>query len=73
MANVSHRFVLLFYSDIGKSLRISIPRARMDKNAAEVQASMDAIIANGAVMSSRGELASVQSAKTVSTERRTVV
>lgn len=72
--NVSNRFVLLFNSNIGRSVRISIPRAYMDKDAAAVEANMDAIIANGAVLSgSSGAPASIKAAKTVATERRVIV
>ncbi|MCL2197645.1 MAG: DUF2922 domain-containing protein [Defluviitaleaceae bacterium] len=74
MDNATHRFVLIFNTDIGRRLRISIPRACMDKDAANAQVSMEAIIANGAVLSaSSGIPKTIKTAKTVTTQRRVIV
>jgi hypothetical protein len=73
MATVTNRFVLRFNSNIGRTVRISIPRANLNKPAADAQASMQAIIANGAVVTANNGIpVSIKSAETVSTARREV-
>jgi len=73
MATTTNRFVLNFNSDIGRVIRIGIPRACTDKTAAETQANMEAIIANGIIIASnRGTPASIKNASRVETTRRPV-
>jgi hypothetical protein len=72
--DVTNRFVLKFNSNIGRVVRISIPRACTEKIAANAQASMEAIIENGAVAQyNRGTPTSIKTAQLVTTERRTVI
>ena len=71
---VKYRFVLKFNSDIGRVVRLSIPRACVDKTAAEVETYMDAIIDAGVVsVTERGIPESIKSAKRVRTEREVIV
>lgn len=74
MADATNRFVLKFHSDIGKVVRISIPRARTNKTTGSATASMQAIIANGAVaVAGRGIPAAIKGAKLITTERITLI
>ncbi|MCL1842862.1 MAG: DUF2922 family protein [Defluviitaleaceae bacterium] len=67
---ITHRFVIKFNSNLGKVLRIGIPRARMDKTASEIEESMTALIDNGMIVSAnRGVAASINGAKTITTTR----
>jgi uncharacterized protein YccT (UPF0319 family) len=74
MSEPTNRFVLKFNSDIGRIVRLSIPRARTNKDATQTAASMQALIDGGVVATAnRGNPASINGAKIVSTTRRTVV
>ena len=70
---VSNRAVLTFYSNLGEVVQISVPRARLDNTAAEAQAAMEAIIANGAVMTTSGVPATVRGAEILSTSRTPLI
>jgi len=64
------RFVLKFNSSLGRTARLSIPRARADKTAAEVEATMTEIMNSGAVMfAGRGFPVSIKGAQLVETTR----
>jgi|GEM_PF-715803 len=69
----SNRAVITFYSNLGEVVRISIPRARMDNTADEARTAMEAIIENGAVITTAGIPADVRSAELVSTSRTPIV
>jgi hypothetical protein len=74
MSKVSNRFVLKFNSNIGKVVQISIPRADMGKTTADAQASMNAIIANGAVVTAKnGVPTGIKGANIVTTSRTSIV
>lgn len=74
MADITNRFVLKFNSNIDRVVRFTVPRACVDKNAAEVQASMQAIIENGAVfIPNRGIPQSVKRAQRVETKREVII
>ena len=74
MSQPNNRFILKFNSDIGRIVRLSIPRARMDKNATDTTTAMERLLRDDVIsMANRGIPASINSAKVVSTERRTVV
>jgi hypothetical protein len=70
---ISNRFLLKFNSNIGRVARFSIPRACVDVDAATASAAMDAIIANGAVVTDNGIPSGIYGAKLITTERRTLV
>ncbi|MCL2456125.1 MAG: DUF2922 domain-containing protein [Defluviitaleaceae bacterium] len=71
---MANRFILQFNSNLGKVIRISLPRACTVKNATEAQNSMNAIIANGMVsVSNKGTPASIKSVERVSTVRETLI
>jgi len=74
MDTPTQRFVLKFNTSLGRIGRINIPRACRNKTAAEVEASMNALATNGAVMfSGAGIPLSVNAAKIVETTRRIVI
>jgi len=70
---MANRFLLQFNSNLGQAIRISIPRASMTKSAADVQTSMNAIIANGMVsVSNKGTPTTIKSAERISSVRETL-
>jgi hypothetical protein len=69
----SARAVLKFYTNAGDVVRFSIPRARMDKTAAEAQESMDAILATDAVTISGSIPRTIRGAELVQTQRVLIV
>ena len=70
MANITNRFVLKFNSNLGKVLRISIPRACRNKTNDAIQVYMDSIIENGIVsITDKGTPTSIKAAQIVETER----
>ncbi|MCL1845347.1 MAG: DUF2922 domain-containing protein [Defluviitaleaceae bacterium] len=71
----THRFVLRFSTDSGRILRISIPRACLDKSAAEAEETMDAMLVNSGVLASttRGTASGVYGAERVTTVSRPIV
>lgn len=74
MAKISKRFVLKFNSSIGKVARFTIPRANISKAVDDVEAAMQAIIETGAVyVANRGELRSINGAKTIHTVREVIL
>jgi hypothetical protein len=74
MTTTTNSFVLKFNSNIGRVIQITIPRALTNKSPATTEASMQAIIANGAVsVANRGVPASIYAANVITTERRPAV
>ena len=68
------RFVLKFDSNIGRVVRLSIPRALPSRSAAATTEAMEAIIETGAVLvTNSGIPRGINGAKVVTTERRTIV
>jgi len=72
MAAPTNRFILKFNTNTGRVARVSIPRADMTKTAAEVDASMRALAANGRLLINGKSLTTPSGAKTVTTERREI-
>ena len=66
---ITNRANLTFYTNAGKIVRISIPRARMNKTTEEARASMEALLANGSIVTANGAPAVIRSAELVETER----
>ena len=72
----TNRFVLKFHSDIARTIRINIPRARTDKTPAEVEASMRALINDGdgvVFVPNKGVLSEIKGAQLVETRRRVLI
>ena len=69
----SNRAILKFYSDTSEIARLSIPRANMNKTAADARTSMERIIASGVVATSNGMPIAVHGAELVSTQRTSIV
>ena len=69
----NNRAVLTFYTNAGNVVRLSIPRARMDKTAEQARASMEAILATNAVVTGNGIPRTIRSAKLVQTLREIIV
>lgn len=64
----TQRFVLRFTTDIGRILRLSIPRARAAKPPAEVESTMQAMLANGILaVTERGMASDIYGAELVTT------
>jgi len=61
--------VLVFNSNLGETVRLSIPRADMTLTAARVQATMEAMIAGGIIITGGGIPTSIRSAELVTTQR----
>jgi len=70
---ISNRAKLTFYTNANQVVRLSIPRARMDKTAAEARASMEALLANGAIVTRAGTPSVIRSADLVQTQRTIMV
>jgi len=68
-AELRHDLVLNFNTSVNQMFRMVIPRANENATGAEVAAAMDAIVASGAVESSRGTPISRHSADLVTTHR----
>ena len=66
---VNNRANITFYTNAGNVVRLSIPRARMNKTSAEAQATMEALLENGAIVTRDGRPSSIRSAELVQTER----
>lgn len=71
--NLSNRAKLSFYANSGDIVRLTIPRARMDKTAEAARASMEALIATNTIVTSSGIPSTVRSAELVQTERVIIV
>ena len=70
---ITNRAVLRFHSTIsGQTVQFSIPRARLDKTSDEARASMEAMIENGAILTSEGRPATIKGAHIMSTMRRPI-
>ena len=61
--------VLVFNSNLGEKVRLSIPRADMTLTSARVQATMEAMIAGGIIITSGGIPTSIRSAELITTQR----
>jgi len=68
-----NRAILKFYTNAGEVVRLSIPRARMDKTPQEAQASMEAILATEAVVTGNGIPRTIRGAELVQTQRVPIV
>jgi len=74
MANSTSRFVIKFNSNIGRVLRLSIPRADMTMPAAAVQAAMEAIRNTDVVIvANSGTPVTINSAQRITTTRNTLI
>jgi len=70
---VSNCANITFYTNAGNIVRLSIPRARMNKTSAEAHASMEALLENGAIVTRDGIPRTIRSAELVQTERTIMV
>ena len=70
---VSNRANITFYTNAGDIVRISIPRARMDKTTDEARASMEALLENGALVTRNGIPRTIRSAELVQTQRTIMI
>ncbi|MCL2405152.1 MAG: DUF2922 domain-containing protein [Defluviitaleaceae bacterium] len=61
--------ILTFNSNIGKVVRLSIPRADMTLTSARAQTAMDEMIAGGIIITSGGTPTSIRGAELVTTTR----
>ena len=61
--------VLTFASDIGRDLRLTIPRGDMTLTSARVQATMEAMIASGIIFANGGFPESIRGAELITTQR----
>ena len=73
MSTTTNRANLKFYSSTGEIVRLSIPRACMDKTAEAARDGMEAILANGAVVVGGKLPQTVRSAELQQTHRRVLV
>ena len=71
--NLSNRAKLSFYTNSGDIVRLTIPRARMDKTAEAARDSMEALIATNTIVTSSGIPSTIRSAELVQTERVIIV
>ena len=65
--------VLSFETNLGKILRLTIPRADMTLTAPRAEATMEAMIDNGIIMTNNGRPTAIHGAKLVSTTRTPLV
>ena len=61
--------VLTFNSNLGRDIRLTIPRADMTLTSARVQATMEAMIAGGSIVATGGIPATIRGAELVTTVR----
>ena len=73
MSNITHSAVLRFRSNTNESIRLTIPRARLDITEPEARETMDAMIAGGIVVTAQGRPAAVKSMEIVTTQRDEIV
>jgi len=71
--SVSRSAVLQFRSNTGGVVRFTIPRAREDKTAAQAQTAMQAMIANGRIITSAGVPTEIKAADIVRTVRTIII
>ena len=71
--STSNRAILSFYTTTGDIMRLSIPRARANKPAAEVRTTMEDIIALNVVFTKEGFPVEVRGAEFVTTTRTPVL
>ena len=64
---VSNRANLTFYTSAGNIVRVSIPRARLDKTATEARTSMEAMLTNGSIVTRAGTPQTIRTAELVQT------
>jgi len=67
--NTRNNAILIFNSNLGEKVRLSIPRADMTLTAARTQATMEAMIASGIIVTSAGTPTSISGAELVQTQR----
>ena len=73
MANLTHRAVLQFRSNTNETIRISIPRARLDITEPEARATMEEMITGNRIVTQFGRPAAIKSMEVVSTSRTDIV
>jgi hypothetical protein len=69
----TNSIALSFYTNRGQTLQITIPRARMDKTAADARQSMDGMIATGIIFTDAGTPNAVRGAEFVTTMRESLI
>jgi hypothetical protein len=70
---ITRNALLRFRSNTDEAIRITIPRARMDIQEAEAQATMQAMIDSGIVVTDSGRPASILGLEIVTTHRAPIV
>ncbi|MCL2603544.1 MAG: DUF2922 domain-containing protein [Defluviitaleaceae bacterium] len=69
MNTVTNSAILQFVSNTNERIRITIPRACIDVTEAQARATMEAMIAGGAIVTQSGRPASIHSMGIVTTTR----
>jgi len=69
----SNRAVLTFYTNAGDVVRLSIPRACVDKSVQGARDAMEAIIDTNAVLTSAGIPRTIRGAEIIQTQRIVMV
>jgi hypothetical protein len=69
----THSAVLQFNSNTNERIRITIPRARLNKTEAQAREVMEAMIAGGAIITGFGRPTSIKSMEIVTTNRVPIV
>ena len=69
----TNRAILTFYSNAGRVVRLSIPRADLGKTAEAARASMEAMLATEAIITGNGIPRTVRGAELVQTERTIMI
>jgi len=72
-STTTHSVVLRFHSNLGEVVRFSIPRAKLDKTPATAQSAMEAMIANGNIITSAGFPIAIKDAEIISTQRTLMI
>ncbi|MCL2218019.1 MAG: DUF2922 domain-containing protein [Defluviitaleaceae bacterium] len=73
MTTVSNRAVVSFRSNLDEIVRFTIPRACLNKTSDSARASMEAMIAGGAIITGNGVPTAIHGAKLVTTERTPII
>ena len=68
-----NNIVLIFGSDIGSELRLTIPRADMTLTSAQTQTTMEAMIASATIFANGGFPETIRGAELVTTQRSGLV
>jgi hypothetical protein len=70
---VTHRAILVFHTNQNSTIRLSIPRANINKTSDNVRQSMEALVSGGVVRSTNGTANDIKSAEIITTERTPIV